>query len=107
MVCFGVRARAEGAEGSLEWADPGIGVMTKSPAASALGKANMFLGRGDDKAMPAIHERLPNEVLHRETTAGVMDVEPHRPQVLRYESSERGGAGDLHRDGSNHQGEIS
>ena len=53
--------------------------MTKLPAASALGKADTFLSGGDDKAVPAIHERLPNEVLHRETTAGVVDVEQHCP----------------------------
>ena len=81
MVRFGVRARAEGTEGSHEGADPGIGAMTESPALSALGKADMFFGGGDDKAMPAIHERLPDEVLHRETAAEIVDVEPHRPQV--------------------------
>ena len=43
MVHFGVRTRAEETKGSLEWADPGIGAMTKSPAVSALGKANTFL----------------------------------------------------------------
>ena len=79
VVRFGVRARAEGAEGSLKRADPGIRTMTESPATSALGEADAFLGGGDDEAMPAIHKRLPDEVLHRETAAGVMDIEPHRP----------------------------
>ena len=78
VVCFGVRARAERTEGSLEWADPGIGTMTKSPAASALGKADVFFGGGNNKAMSAIHERLPDEVLYRETAVGVVDVKPHR-----------------------------
>ena len=55
--------------------------MTELPALSALGKANAFLGRGDDKTVPAIHKGLPDKVLHRETTAGVMDVEPHCPRV--------------------------
>ena len=81
VVRFGVWAGAEGAEGSLEWADPGIRAMTKSPAVSALGEADAFLGRGDDKAVPAIHKRLPDEVLHRETTARVVDIEPHCPRI--------------------------
>ena len=79
VVRFGVRAGAEGTEGSLEWADPGIRTMSEPPAASALGEADAFLGRGNDEAMPAIHERLSNEVLHRETAARVVDIEPHRP----------------------------
>ena len=81
MVHFGMRTGAERAESSLEWADPGIRTMTESPAASALGEADAFLGGGDDKAVPAIHKGLPDEVLHRETAAGVVDVEPHRPRV--------------------------
>ena len=81
MVHFRVRTGAERAEGSLEWADPGIRTMTESPAASALGKANTFLGGGDDKTVPAIHEGLPDEVLHRETAAGVVDIEPHHSRV--------------------------
>ena len=56
MVRFRVRTRAERTKCSLEWADPGIRTMTKSPAASALGEADAFLGGGDDEAMPAIHE---------------------------------------------------
>ena len=79
LVCFGMRARAERTKGSLKQADPGIRAMTELPAVSALGKANAFLGRGNDKAVPAIHERLPNKVLHGETTMGVVDVESHRP----------------------------
>ena len=55
--------------------------MTELPAASALGEADAFLGGGNDKAMPAIHEGLADEVLHRETAAGVMDIEPHRPRI--------------------------
>ena len=51
VVSFGV-----GAEGSLKRADLGIRTMPESPAASALGEADAFLGGGDDKAMPAIHE---------------------------------------------------
>ena len=54
MVCFGMGAGAERTEGSLKRADPDIGTMTKSPAASALSEANAFLGRGNDKAMPAV-----------------------------------------------------
>ena len=81
MVRFRVRTGAERAEGSLERADPGIGAMTESPASSALGEADAFLGGSDDKAMPAIHKGLPNEVLHGETTARVVDVEPHRPRI--------------------------
>ena len=81
VVCFGVRAGAEGAEGSLERANPGIRAMTEWPAPSALGEADAFLGGGDDEAVPAIHERLPDEVLHRETAARVVDIEPHRPRV--------------------------
>ena len=81
MVRFGMWAGAEGAEGSLERADPSIGTMTESPAGSALGEANAFLGGGNDKTVPAIHKGLPDEVLHRETTAGVIDVEPHRPRI--------------------------
>ena len=81
MVHFGMRARAEGAERSLEQADSGIRTMTKPPAASALGEADMFLGRGDDQAMLAIHKRFPDEVLHGETTVRVVDVEPHCPRV--------------------------
>ena len=81
MVRFRVRTGAERAEGSLEWADPGIRAMTEPPAASALGEADAFLGGGNDKAMPAIHKGLPDEVLHGETAAGVVDVEPHRPQI--------------------------
>ena len=79
MVHLGVGSGAERAEGSLEWADLGIRVMTESPALSALDKANVFFGRGNDKVMLAIHEGLTDEVLHGETAAGVMDVEPHRP----------------------------
>ena len=56
VVRFGVRAGAEGTEGSLERANPGIRTMTESPASSALGEADAFLGGGDDEAMPAIHE---------------------------------------------------
>ena len=56
VVRFGMWAGAEGAEGSLERADPSIGTMTESPAGSALGEADAFLGGGDDKAVPAIHE---------------------------------------------------
>ena len=81
VVCFGVGAGAEGTEGSLERADPGIRTMTESPAASALGEADAFLGGGDDEAVPAIHERLSDEVLHGETAAGVVDIEPHRPRI--------------------------
>ena len=81
MIRFGVRARAERTECSLERADLGIRMMTEPPAASALGEADTFLGRGDDKAVPAIHKGLPDEVLHGETSAGVVDIEPHRPQV--------------------------
>ena len=81
VVCFGVRAGAEGTEGSLERANPGIRTMTKSPALSALGEADAFLGGGDDEAMPAIHERLSDEVLHRETAARVVDIKPHRPRI--------------------------
>ena len=55
--------------------------MTELPAASALGEADTFLSRGDDKAMPAIHKELPDEVLHGETSTGVMDIEPHYPRV--------------------------
>ena len=79
MVCFGVRTGAEGTEGSLEWADSGIRSMTEPPASSALGKADLFFGGGNDKAVPAIHEGLPDEVLHGETAVGVVDVEPHCP----------------------------
>ena len=79
MVRFRMKAGAEEAESSLEQADLGIRTMTESPAMSALGEAGAFLGGGDDKAMPAIHKGLPDEVLHRETAAGVMDIEPHRP----------------------------
>ena len=68
VVRFRVWAGAEGAESSLEQADLGIRTMTESPAVSALGEANVFLGRGDDKAVPAIHKRLPDEVLHGKTT---------------------------------------
>ena len=81
MVRFGVGTGAEGAEGSLEWADPGIRTMTESPALSALGKADAFLGGSNDEAVPAIYKGLPDEVLHGETTARVMDIEPHRPRV--------------------------
>ena len=81
MVRFGMRTGAERAEGSLERADPGIRTMTEPPAPSALGEADAFFSRGDDKAVPAIHKRLPDEVLHGETTARVVDVEPHRPRV--------------------------
>ena len=91
VVRFGVWAGAEGAKGSLERADPGIGTMTESPAASALGEANAFLGGGDDEAMPAIHERLPDEVLHRETAAGVMDIEPHCPRIRGPRASREAG----------------
>ena len=42
VVRFGVWAGAEGAEGSLERADPGIGTMTESPASSALGEPTRF-----------------------------------------------------------------
>ena len=79
MVHFGVRTGAEETESSLEQADPGIRTMIKLPAISALGEANVFLGGGDDKAVPAIHEGLPDEVLHKETTTGVVDVKPHCP----------------------------
>ena len=81
VIRFGVRARAKRTECSLERADPGIGTMAELPAASALGEADAFLGRGDDKAVPAIHKGLPNEVLHGETSAGVVDIEPHRSQI--------------------------
>ena len=81
MICFGVRTGAEGTEGSLEGADPGIRTMTKLPATSALGEADAFLGRSNDEAVPAIHKGLPDEVLHGETTARVVDIEPHRPRV--------------------------
>ena len=91
VVHFGMWARAEGAESSLEWADPGIRVMTESPASSALGEADVFLGRGDDKAVPAIHKRLPDEVLHGETTARVVDVEPHRPRIRGTRVSRKAG----------------
>ena len=91
VVRFGMWARAEGAESSLERADPGIRTMTESPAASALDEADAFLGRGDDKAVPAIHKRFPDEVLHRETTARVVDVEPHRPRVRGTRVSRKAG----------------
>ena len=81
MIRFGVRAGAERTECSFERADPGIRTMTEPPAVSALGEADAFFGRGDDKTMPAIHEGLPDEVLHGETSAGVVDIEPHRPQI--------------------------
>ena len=79
MVRFRVRSGADRTEGSLEWADSGIRTMTKSPAVSALDEANAFFSGGDDKVVPAIHEKLSNEVLHGETTTGVVDVEPHCP----------------------------
>ena len=81
MVRFRVRTGAERAEGSLERADPGIRTMTEPPALSALGKADAFFGGGDDEAVPAIHKGLSDKVLHGETTAGVVDVEPHRPRI--------------------------
>ena len=81
MVHFRVRTGAERAEGSLKRADSGIRAMTESPATSALGEADAFLGGGDDKAVPAIHKGLPDEVLHRETAARVVDIEPHRPRI--------------------------
>ena len=81
MVCFRVGTGAEGAEGSLEWADLGIRMMTELPAPSALGEANAFFGRGDDEAVPAIHKRLADKVLHWETATGVMDVEQHHPRI--------------------------
>ena len=81
VVRFRVWARAEGTEGSLERADPGIRSMTESPASSALGEADAFLGGGDDEAVPAIHEGFPDEVLHRETTARIVDIEPHCPRI--------------------------
>ena len=81
MVRFGVRTGAERAEGSLERADSGIRAMTESPASSALGEADTFFSGGDDEAVPAIHKGLPDEVLHRETAARVVDIEPHRPRV--------------------------
>ena len=81
MVCFRVRTAAERAEDSLERADPGIGTMTEPPATSALGEADAFFGRGDDKTVSAIHKGLPDEVLHGETTAGVVDIEPHCPRI--------------------------
>ena len=81
MIRFGVRTRAKRAEGSLEQADPGIRMMTEFPAMSALDKADAFLGRSNDKAIPTIYEGFSNEVLHRETTMGVVDIEPHCPQV--------------------------
>ena len=76
MVHFGV---GTGAEGSLEWADLGIRAMTESPVSSALGEANAFFSRGDDKTVPAIHEGLADKVLHQETATGVMDIKPHHP----------------------------
>ena len=56
VIRFGVRAGAKRTECSLERADPGIRTMTESPAPSALGEADAFFGRGDDEAVPAIHE---------------------------------------------------
>ena len=70
---------------------PGIRAMTESPAPSALGEADAFFGRGDDEAMPAIHERLSDEVLHRETTARVVDIEPHRPRIQGTRVSRKAG----------------
>ena len=81
MVHLRVGSGAERAEGSLKQADLDIRTMTKPPALSALGEADAFLGRSNDKAVPAIHERLPDEVLHGETAAGVMDIEPHCPRI--------------------------
>ena len=107
MVCFGVRATAERAEDSLEQADPGIRMMTESPAASALEEADTFFSRGDDKAVPAIHERLPDEVLHGETAAGVVNVEPHCPRIRGVRVSREARGDDLRIDGSFHQGETS
>ena len=47
MVHLGMESRAEGAEGSLERADPGIRAMTKPPTSSALGKADAFFSRSN------------------------------------------------------------
>ena len=79
MVRLRMESRAERAEDSLERADLGIGTITESPASGALGKADVFFGRDDDKAVPPIHERLADEVLHGETTMGVVDVKLHCP----------------------------
>ena len=81
VIRFGVRARAERTECSLKRADLDIGTMTEPPAASALDEADVFLGRGNDKAVPAIHKRFPNEVLHGKTAVGIVDIKPHRPRI--------------------------
>ena len=106
MVRFRVRARAEGAEGSLEQADPGIRIMTELPASSALGEADTFLSRGNDKTVLAIHKGLPDEVLHRDH-CGSRGCQTTSFPSPRYESFERDGVGDLRKDGSSCRGGIS
>ena len=81
MVCFGMGFRAERAEDSFKQANSGIRTMTEPPASSAPGKANVFLGGGDDKVMSAIYKRLSDEVLHGETATRVVDIKPHCPQI--------------------------
>ena len=48
VVGFRMRSGAQRAEGSLKQADPGIRTMPKSPAVSALSKADAFLSGGDN-----------------------------------------------------------
>ena len=48
VVGFRMRSGAQRTEGSLKQADPGIRTMPKSPAVSALSKADAFLSGGDN-----------------------------------------------------------
>ena len=64
MVHLGMGSGAKRAESSLKRTDLGIRMMTKPPASSALSEANVFSGRGNDKAMPAMHKGLSDKVLH-------------------------------------------